>query len=138
MRNMNQATDIYISRCDGAPCGDAKLNLYKGADSTYNQELRKDILVFFKGTKSEKQKIMTQSKSTWTFLQKIWQVRNRHAVSNLPSQYVFFLKCCMAMDCPHPSCKQGSDAPRWFPAGPTLEYFPLPIPDPLPMGQYRK
>ena len=57
-------------------------------------------------------------------------MRNRHTVSGLPVQYVFFLKCCMARDCPHPLCQQSIDVPRWFPSGPTLQYFSLPIPDP--------
>ena len=30
--NMDTATDIYIRRCNGAPCGDAVLNLFKGSD----------------------------------------------------------------------------------------------------------
>ena len=33
----------------------------------------------------------------------------------------------MASNCPHPLCKQ---MPHWYPGGPTLKYFPLPIPDP--------
>ena len=47
-QNMNQATDIYISRCDGAPCGDAKICLFKGADSAAKQDLRSDILFFIR------------------------------------------------------------------------------------------
>lgn len=39
---MDIATDIYISRTNGAPCGDTRIQLFKGADSTTNQELRQD------------------------------------------------------------------------------------------------
>ena len=117
-RNMGQAT---VSRCNGAPCGDARINLFKGADSAANQELRKDILIYLKGTKSEKQSLR-QRKDKWEFIDKIWQMRNRHMVSDLPAQYVLFLRCCMAADCVHPLCQQNMEIPQWFPGGP--------IPDP--------
>ena len=42
---MDQATDIYISRVNGSPCGDAVIHLFKGADSSFNQELRRDVLM---------------------------------------------------------------------------------------------
>lgn len=37
--NMDTATDIYISCCNGAPCGESVIHLVKGADSSRNQEL---------------------------------------------------------------------------------------------------
>ena len=53
-RNMDQATEIYISPTNGAPCGDTKIQLFKGPDSTANQELHTDVLLFLKGTKFQK------------------------------------------------------------------------------------
>ena len=50
-KNMDQATDIYISQVNGSPCGDTVIHLFKGADGAYNQELRKDFLIYMKGTK---------------------------------------------------------------------------------------
>ena len=38
-RNMYQATEAYINRTNGAPCGDTEIQLFKGPDSTVNQEL---------------------------------------------------------------------------------------------------
>ena len=52
-------------------------------------------------------------------------------VPNLPQQYIFFLKCCFQQDCVHSICKKGShDILHWYPGGPLLSFFPLPVPDP--------
>lgn len=53
-------------------------------------------------------------------------------VKNLPDQYVFMLVPCRINSCPHKKCKanEGSLQLRWFTNGPSLEYFPVPIPDP--------
>ena len=126
---MDQAADIYISRCDGAPCGEPKICLFKGANSAPNEDLRNDILVYIKGTRSQKKALRQNKQSRWTFLENIWGVRNRHVISDLPSQCVLLLRCCMESDCPHPICKQGTELAPWFMDGPTLQYFPLPIPD---------
>ena len=45
-RNMDQVTEIYISRANQVPCGDTCINLIKGADRSFNQELRQDVLVY--------------------------------------------------------------------------------------------
>ena len=47
--NLESAMAVYIARVDGSPCGDATINLFKGADSGEFQELRRDLLIFFKG-----------------------------------------------------------------------------------------
>ena len=57
-------------------------------------------------------------------------MRMRHMTLGLPSQYVFLLKCCGALDCSHPLCKQSIELPSWYPEGPTFDYFSLPVPDP--------
>ena len=127
-KNMDQATDIYISRVNGFPCGDTVIHLFKGADSAYNQELRKDFLIYMKGTKIQKNELKRQNPERWAFINDVWQLRNRHLVPGLPSQYVFFLKCCNEPECPHPLCQQKVKIPLWFPGGPKMDYFPLPIP----------
>ncbi len=37
-RNMDLATDVYISRANHCPCGETTISLYKGADSSEKQE----------------------------------------------------------------------------------------------------
>lgn len=56
--NMDDATDIYISCTNGAPCGDTKILLFKGADSSDNQDLQAGILIFLKGNATQKQQLM--------------------------------------------------------------------------------
>ena len=54
-------------------------------------------------------------------------------VKGLPQSYVFMLlPRCKYEQCPHPICKDKVDGNEstWFPSGPPLRYFPLPIPDP--------
>ena len=53
-------------------------------------------------------------------------------VTNLPTQYIFFLVCCLKPDCYHPICKSQNltNYPTWFSGGPLVSYIPLPIPDP--------
>ena len=53
-------------------------------------------------------------------------------VKNLPSQYLFFLLCCLRSDCSHPICKSAdiSKLPTWYDNGPPINYIPLPVVDP--------
>ena len=66
-------------------------------------------------------------------------IRNRHMVNDLPLPYVFMLLPCKAKDCPHPRCQENGnsdDGNTWFPGGPPLSYFPIPIADPKrPWGE---
>ena len=43
-KNMDLATDVYISRTNHCPCGETTIGLYKGADSSQKQEERKYLL----------------------------------------------------------------------------------------------
>lgn len=65
----------------------------------------------------------------------VWDVHSRHMVKNLPEQCVFTIIIiipCFQKSCPHVKCQAGEDKLelKWFPNGPSLEYFPIPIPDP--------
>ena len=42
--NMELATDVYINRVNNCPCGDTVIHMYRGADSSDEQEKRKYIL----------------------------------------------------------------------------------------------
>ena len=52
-------------------------------------------------------------------------------VKNLPQPYVFMLLPCKMKDCPHPKCQLNAKDfdNTWFPAGPKLNYFTVPIAD---------
>ena len=129
-KEYGSSTDVYIGRANNAPCGDGVIHLFRGADSSTNQDIRSDLLVFFKGTKVEKQCLKQNNPNRWKFMENVWDIRNSHAVPNLPSQYVFFLKCCKKSGCQHPFCKEEVETPSsWFPGGPSIDYFPIPVPD---------
>ena len=53
-------------------------------------------------------------------------------VKDVPSNYVFYLVCCLKPECCHPVCKSQSmsQLPTWYAGGPVISYLPLPIPDP--------
>ena len=42
-RNMDLATDVYISRANHCPCGETVINLYKGADSQNSDPVPKGL-----------------------------------------------------------------------------------------------
>ena len=83
---------IYISRCDGAPCGESTIHLVKGADSSHNQELRASALVFLKGTVASKERLKKEKANNYELIEQVWEIRNRHMVKNVPSQYIFLFE----------------------------------------------
>ena len=133
---MDTATEIYISRANNAPCGKTTIHLFKGADSSEQQGIRIDVLVFLKGNKDEKENLRVKKPGIWKMLKNVWEIRERHMVEGLPPQYVFFLKCCLDKNCSHFICQQyctTNDQPltsTWFTGGPSLDYIPFPVPDP--------
>ena len=58
--NLQAATDVYIERCNYAPCGDSQIVLFRGADSSDLQERREDLATFLKG--SNRAKMQMKSK----------------------------------------------------------------------------
>ena len=44
--NLEAAIDVYMERCNKAPCGNAQIFLYTGADSTNLQLKRKELATF--------------------------------------------------------------------------------------------
>ena len=97
--NLDQATDIYIERCNGAPCGDTQLQLFKGADSSENQELQKAVLILcLKGTKKEQEKLKQDEPEVYKLIEQVWIIQSKHMQPDLPSQYIFYLRCCQSYD----------------------------------------
>ena len=129
--NLSLAIEAYISRVDGSPCGDTSIKLYRGVESTEEQEIRKKLLVYLKGSVAHKLELRQQHPELYQEFEVVWTVRNNHMVSSLP-HYVFFLVCCHKPGCPHPLCKNPRpNAPvLWYPNGPCITNLPLPVPDP--------
>ncbi len=133
--NLELATDVYINRCDGCPCGDTVIHLFRGADSTKAQELRPLLNIFLKGSQSKKRLLKTQHPEEFAFFSTVWSMRNQHLVSEMPETYVFYLRCCLQQECVHPLCQKKPKDPStyipstWYPGGPPVSYIPLPFMD---------
>lgn len=128
--NMNLAIDAYISRVNHSPCGDTVIKLFRGADSSEDQEVRKKLLTFLKGSSENKRNLRSQAPELYANFELVWIVRNSHMVKGL-SSYIFFLICCYQNGCPHPRCQAGyPQSPlTWYLGGPSLYLLPLPFPD---------
>ena len=71
-RNMEIATDVYIDRVNGCPCGDTVIHLYRGADATEELSNRKYILQYLKGSKS---KLKAENPEMYKYCEKVWKIR---------------------------------------------------------------
>ena len=129
--NMQLATDVYISRVDGCPCGQGNIRLFEGAQSQNLQELRGKVMQYLKGSKCQREILKHKEPQAFSYIESVWRIRNNHMTKNLPPQYIFQLLCCNKPTCEHPLCKAGcQETPLWFAGGPNVSYLPLPIPDP--------
>lgn len=131
-RNLSLAIEAYISRVDGSPCGETKIQLFKGSDLNSIYCTYSDIEIFLKGSKKGKAQLRSTKPQLYARFEMIWDIRNRHMVHGLPQSYIFFLKCCFQSDCPHPVCKQQSNncshasgLYTWYPGGPSVSTIPL-------------
>ena len=128
--NMKMATEVYINRVNECPCGETVIHLYQGSDSTKEQENRKYLLQYLKGSKAQVQHLKEEKPNLCAYFEKVWEVRRNHIIEELPPQYAFFLVCCFKPGCSHPLCSKRIELPKWFDSGPLVSYLPLPIPDP--------
>ena len=133
--NLSIAMDVYINRCNNCPCGDSVIHLYRGMESDELQSERNDLLIFLKGTATQKKDLQKSHPDVVAKFEKIITVQKNHHVIGMPSQYCFYLLCCFKPDCPHPLCSQQDvlkdTLPQtWYPEGPPLTYIPLPKIDP--------
>ncbi len=131
-KNLDTAIDVYINRVDGSPCGDTQIRLYKGIQDKQFLRRRPLLLLFLRGSKQKKVELRNEHPELYHHFEMVWNLRNRHMVPNLPSNYVFFLRCCYLTVCCHPECQQGppSIPLTWFEGGPPLTCIPFPVPDP--------
>ena len=105
--NLELAIAAYISRVSGCKCGDTTISLYEG-DKTDDRQGKRDLLnIFLKGSQVAKDTLQRDHPELFSYFEEIWSVRNRHIVQGLPSQYMFFLRCCFQKDCMHARCQSG-------------------------------
>ena len=90
----------------------------------YLAERRPKLLTYLGGKKIENQALKENDVTLCNYFEKIWCVRNRHMVKNLPQPCVFMLLPCKMKDCPHPRCQPDTKDidNTWFPAGPKWNY----------------
>ena len=129
--NLDVAIDAYISRVDGTPCGDTTIHLYKGAKDSEQVKSRTNLLTFLKGSSKAKVGLKQKEPEQYAYFQKVWDLRSRHMVSELPIQYVYMLTCCYQPECCHPQCKKGKPLSplRWYDGGPAINMLPLLVVD---------
>jgi len=63
---MKQATEVYINRVNGSPCGEINIHLFKGADSSANQAPCVHLMHYLKGTKAQKERLMQEHREMTT------------------------------------------------------------------------
>ncbi len=74
--NLELATEVYLSRVGGCPCGDATIYLFKGADSAELQEKRTYLQVFLKGSKRNKDELRKTKPELYKYFQNVWAVKH--------------------------------------------------------------
>ena len=133
-KNLDLATDVYISRVQGASCGEANIHLVKGASGVEARKLldRRTMLITFLSGKAEENKELQQKHlDDYAYFQKVWNVYNSHKRVDIPDKYFFFLSLCYKKKCSHLKCNTAESSDRcWYEGGPSLTYFRLPVPDP--------
>ena len=132
--SLETASDVYISRCNKAPFAGSQIHHFKGCKNDLSkklQERRPLLLTFLKGSKKAKASLREQNPLLYDYFTEVWELRTRHMVKKLPSQYVFQLLPCYQEGCPHPICMSGKPETEycWYEGGPPLSYPPIPIPD---------
>ena len=77
-------------------------------------------------------KLQHDDPELYAYFQRVWEVRNRHMMSGLPSQYIFMLVCCYQSECHHALCKKGRPVspPTCYHGGPPVTELPPPKVDP--------
>ena len=99
---------MFISRVQGAPCGEVKVQFYKGANGHEAKRLlnRRQMKLKF-GKSNEKESLQR------------------------PNKYFLLLTLRFQPGRPHSLCMAGNKKQScWYQGGPPLTYFPIPVPDP--------
>lgn len=130
-KNLDMAASVYIERVNNCPFGETVIQLHKGADSHKYQSQRPHLMMYLKGSRKMKDQLQSEQPELFAYFEQVAEVKRRHQVSGLPSQYLFHLVCCFKSGCPHPVCGIGKrECIQWFDNGPPVTSVPLPTPDP--------
>lgn len=133
--NMEAALQVYLDRVNNIPFGPTVIKMYRGATDARASKMkdeREDLLVFLRGNKCDKVELKKKKPEMYRYFESIWNLRERHMVKNLPSEYVFALKACYNVKCSHPVCQKGKlpNELAWYSGGPSVQFLPFPVPDP--------
>ena len=130
-RNLNLATDVYISRVHGEPSGEASIKPFKGAcgeEAKNILERRKLLNGFLSGKSTEKEILKESNPELYRYFEKVWTVFLNHRVAYFSKKYFLVLRLCSEKGCPHQRCTEGNKEEFcWFDVGPPPPYFPLPV-----------
>ena len=91
--NLNAATEEYINRVDGAPCGDTPIRLQKGANDQYALIFMNGVRTFpkwFNKSQGAVEKFKSHSVSV-LLIGEIRDARNNHLVKSAADKCVFLL-----------------------------------------------
>lgn len=110
--NLKAALQQYIARVDGSPCMKTSISLHMGMSRNEFVERRSRLLVFLKGSTKARAQLREEDAEEYKYFEKVWKVRCNHMNKTLPSNYVFFLKCCGEDNCPHPLCAPNTTTER--------------------------
>ena len=64
-------------------------------------ERKSKLVIVLKGNAKEKGELKMNSED-YSYFEKVWKVRQFHMAHNLPLKYVFLLRVCGRIGCPHP------------------------------------
>ena len=130
-KSLDSAIDVYIGHVDKCPCAGTVINLFKGACNTDLQHEQVAVKTFLSGTRKEKELLTSEDSELCAKLNSALELLKMHMMSSLPSQYLFYLRCCYQPDCIHPVCRAEKPQERlWYSDSPPLSFLPLPTPDP--------
>ena len=132
--NLKTVMDVYIERVNGATFAKKQITFLKGAtDDTaiQYQEKRSRLITFLKGPQYKKRELKEKYPQEYEYFTKVWSLRSRHMVKEVPNNYVFMLLPCYQNNCPHPVCMNGKVGPEclWYQGGPQVTFSPLPVAD---------
>ena len=87
--NLQAANDVYIERCNHAPCGDTQIVLFQGADSSNLQKTSPDLITLLKGSSKAMMTLKKEKADLYAKFEMIWAVREWNILKRLQSQYPF-------------------------------------------------
>ena len=75
-KNMDLATDVYISRVNKCLCGDSVINLYCGTNSFEHQETWKYFFQYTKGNKKQKEALKKEKPDLHNYFETVCKERH--------------------------------------------------------------